>query len=116
MNPVEAYHVIMLTPSWNPQRDHQAEDRVCLKGQTQGVFIHNLIVPGTVENKIMAKQRNKEEYHKKTLLSGANDLGGNGERPMDARKAGVGINDLVAIFDVAQRKASGGDTDWDFDI
>ena len=116
LNLVEAYHVIMLTPSWNPQRDHQAEDRVYRIGQTQGVVIHKLIVPGTVEEKIMAKQRNKELYHKKTLLSGADDPGENEERPLDARKAGVGINDLIAIFDVAQRQASGGDTDSDFEF
>ena len=116
LNLVEAHHVIMLTPSWNPQRDRQAEDRVHRIGQTQGVFIHRLIVPGTVENSIMAKQRKKEQYHKKTLMSGANDLGEDEERPADARKAAVDFKDLIAIFDVGQRKASDDDTGSDFDF
>ena len=118
LNLVEAYHVIMLTPSWNPQRDHQAEDRVYRIGQTHGVVIHKLIVPGTVEEAVIIKQRNKEQYLKRTLLSGAgaNGLGESEERPVDARKAGVNLDDLIAIFDVARGRALDGDTGSDFDF
>ena len=64
----------------------------------------------------MAKQRNKEQYLKTTLLSGANGRGESEERSVDARKAGVNIDDLIAIFDVARGKASDGDTGSDFDL
>ncbi|GMM27508.1 translocase [Martiniozyma asiatica (nom. inval.)] len=56
-----ANHVIILEPFWNPYVEKQAQDRVHRISQTKEVFIHRLLISGTVEDRIMELQKKKEE-------------------------------------------------------
>merc|ERR1712129_94283 len=60
-----ANHVFMLEPPFNPALYRQAINRVHRLGQTKKVFIHNLIMRDTVEQRIFeinkAKQKSEED-------------------------------------------------------
>ena len=56
-----ANHVIISEPFWNPFVEKQAQDRVHRISQTKEVFVHRLLIEGTVEDRIMELQREKEE-------------------------------------------------------
>ncbi len=49
---VRANHVIHLDRWWNPAVEDQASDRVWRIGQNQKVFVHVLVCPGTLEERI----------------------------------------------------------------
>ena len=49
---VRANHVIHLDRWWNPAVEDQASDRVWRIGQDQKVFVHVLVCPGTLEDRI----------------------------------------------------------------
>ena len=55
-----ANHVILLEPFWNPYVEKQAQDRVHRISQTREVFVHRILVKGTVEDRIMELQQKKE--------------------------------------------------------
>lgn len=63
-----ANHVIISEPFWNPYVEKQAQDRVHRISQTREVFVHRLLISGTVEDRIMTLQKEKEE-----LVEGALD-------------------------------------------
>jgi len=82
-----ANHVILTDPWWNPALDNQAIDRVHRIGQTKDVHVHRILVPNTVEDRIMALQKTKQE-----IADGALGEGG-------ANKIGrLGLNDLIFLF------------------
>lgn len=56
-----ANHVILLEPFWNPYVEKQAQDRVHRISQTREVFVHRILVQGTVEDRIMELQEKKEK-------------------------------------------------------
>ncbi|QPG74249.1 hypothetical protein FOA43_001574 [Brettanomyces nanus] len=56
-----ANHVILLEPFWNPYVERQAQDRVHRISQTREVFVHRILVRGTVEDRIMELQEKKEK-------------------------------------------------------
>ncbi len=49
---VRANHVVHLDRWWNPAVEDQASDRVWRIGQRQKVFVHTLVCPGTLEDRI----------------------------------------------------------------
>lgn len=66
-----ASHVIMMDPFWNPYVEEQAMDRAHRIGQEREVFVHRLLISGTVESRIMDLQEQKKE-----LVGAALDEGG----------------------------------------
>jgi len=53
--------VILYDPWWNPAVERQAMDRTHRIGQDRPVFVHRLITQGTVETKIEAIQKRKQD-------------------------------------------------------
>ncbi|KAL1387056.1 SNF2 family N-terminal domain-containing protein [Phyllosticta capitalensis] len=61
LNLVEGSQVIILDPFWNPYIEYQAIDRAHRIGQRRPVTVHRVLVPDTVEDRIMTLQKQKEE-------------------------------------------------------
>jgi superfamily II DNA or RNA helicase len=61
LNLTAAEHVFLLDPWWNPAVEAQAIDRTHRIGQTRPVLAFRLIAPDTVEEKILALQRDKRD-------------------------------------------------------
>ncbi len=59
LNLTSADTVIHYDPWWNPAVQAQATDRAYRIGQTKPVFVYNLIVAGSVEERMLALQRRK---------------------------------------------------------
>ncbi|CAX41939.1 ATP-dependent helicase, putative [Candida dubliniensis CD36] len=55
-----ANHVIIMDPFWNPFVEEQAMGRAHRIGQTREVFVHRVLIAGTVENRIMELQESKK--------------------------------------------------------
>ncbi|KKK25771.1 hypothetical protein ARAM_002027 [Aspergillus rambellii] len=68
LNLVAASHVILFDPFWNPYIEEQAIDRAHRIGQTREVHIHRILVPNTVEDRILELQDKKRQ-----LIEGALD-------------------------------------------
>lgn len=60
LNLTSADTVIHYDPWWNPSAQSQATDRAYRIGQTRPVFVYNLVVAGSVEEKILELQRRKK--------------------------------------------------------
>ncbi|MEM9487537.1 MAG: DEAD/DEAH box helicase [Myxococcota bacterium] len=60
LNLTSADTVIHYDPWWNPAAQAQATDRAYRIGQTRPVFVHNLIVAGSVEEHMLGLQRRKQ--------------------------------------------------------
>jgi SNF2 family DNA or RNA helicase len=60
LNLTAADTVIHYDPWWNPAAQAQATDRAHRIGQDQPVFVHKLITQGTVEERIMKLQQDKQ--------------------------------------------------------
>ena len=63
-----ANNVILFDPFWNPYIEEQAIDRAHRIGQRRDVFVHRILVPDTVEDRIIALQERK-----RALIEGALD-------------------------------------------
>ena len=59
LNLTEADYVFLLDPWWNPAIEEQAVDRAHRIGQKKSVFTYKFIARDTVEEKILALQKNK---------------------------------------------------------
>ena len=59
LNLTKADYVFLLDPWWNPAIEAQAIDRAHRIGQENRVFTYKFISKGTVEEKILALQKNK---------------------------------------------------------
>jgi superfamily II DNA or RNA helicase len=59
LNLTGADTVIHYDPWWNPAAQAQATDRAHRIGQTKPVFVHDLIVAGSVEERMLGLQRHK---------------------------------------------------------
>ncbi|KAL4875052.1 SNF2 family N-terminal domain-containing protein [Aspergillus karnatakaensis] len=68
LNLVAASHVILFDPFWNPYIEEQAIDRAHRIGQLREVKIHRILIPETVEDRIIELQDKKRE-----LIDGALD-------------------------------------------
>lgn len=89
LNLVEANHVFIMDPWWNPSAEQQALDRVHRIGQTLPVTVVRYIIKGSVEESIMQLQRRKC-----SIVSGA--LHG-----VDAEvtsSSGLGLKDLEVLL------------------
>ncbi|HEX2880681.1 MAG TPA: DEAD/DEAH box helicase [Polyangiaceae bacterium] len=73
LNLTSADTVIHYDPWWNPAAQAQATDRAYRIGQKKPVFVHNLIVSGSVEERMLQLQQ-----HKQQLASGLLSDGGVG--------------------------------------
>jgi len=63
-------NVILVDPWWNPAVEEQAFDRAHRIGQTRDVNIYKLIVPDTVEDRILQLQEKKRALAKAALEGG----------------------------------------------
>lgn len=61
LNLTSADTVIHYDPWWNPAAQAQATDRAYRIGQKRPVFVYNLIVAGSVEERMLALQKHKRE-------------------------------------------------------
>lgn len=61
-----ASHVVIMDPFWNPFVEEQAMDRAHRIGQMRPVYVHRLVIQGTVEDRILELQKKKKQ-----LISGA---------------------------------------------
>jgi superfamily II DNA or RNA helicase len=71
LNLTSADTVIHYDPWWNPAVQAQATDRAYRIGQSRPVFVYNLIVAGSVEERMLALQRRKRELADGILAPGA---------------------------------------------
>jgi SNF2 family DNA or RNA helicase len=60
LNLIGADTVIFYDHDWNPANDNQAMDRAYRIGQTRNVTVYRLIAKGTIEEKILERQRMKQ--------------------------------------------------------
>mgnify|MGYP002038659318 FL=1 len=61
LNLVSADTVIHYDPWWNPQAQAQATDRAYRIGQQRPVFVYDLFVAGSVEERMLALQEKKRK-------------------------------------------------------
>jgi SNF2 family DNA or RNA helicase len=61
LNLAKASQVILLDPFWNPFVEEQAVDRAHRMPQPREVTVHRVLVPETVEDRIIALQDKKRE-------------------------------------------------------
>lgn len=61
LNLTEATHCICIEPWWTSAVTSQAKARCWRPGQTRPVFIHNILVQNTIEEKVIAICKEKEE-------------------------------------------------------
>lgn len=61
LNLTQADYVFILDPWWNPAAENQAVSRAHRMGQKQAVFVYRFITAGTLEEKILAIQRRKQQ-------------------------------------------------------
>ena len=65
LNLTAADTVILTDPWWNPAVEQQAIDRAHRMGQKKSVFVHRLIVSGSIEERVLELQE-----HKRNLADG----------------------------------------------
>jgi SNF2 family DNA or RNA helicase len=83
LNLTGADTVIHYDPWWNPAAQAQATDRAHRIGQTKPVFVHDLIVMGSVEQRMLSLQRHKQLLANAILDNGAAASGRLTEREID---------------------------------
>ncbi len=91
LNLTSADTVIHYDPWWNPAAQAQATDRAHRIGQTRPVFVHQLIVAGSVEERMLELQRRKQE-----LASGLVGSGGS----QNAHFSESDLSDLFAPLEL----------------
>ncbi|MCA9705917.1 MAG: DEAD/DEAH box helicase [Myxococcales bacterium] len=74
LNLTRADTVIHFDPWWNPAAQAQATDRAYRIGQKRPVFVYNLIVAGSVEERMLALQRRKQSLADSILSAGDPNL------------------------------------------
>jgi SNF2 family DNA or RNA helicase len=60
LNLTEADTVIHFDPWWNPAAENQATDRAYRIGQDKPVFVYKLVTENTIEERVLALQKNKQ--------------------------------------------------------
>ena len=76
LNLVAASQVIILDPFWNPYIEEQAIDRAHRIGQLRPVHVHRVLVPETVEDRILALQEQKRQVIEGALDEKASEMVG----------------------------------------
>ncbi|TFD32180.1 DEAD/DEAH box helicase [Cryobacterium sp. TMT1-62] len=72
----EADYVFLLDPWWNPATETQAIDRTHRIGQTKNVMVYRMVATGTIEEKVMALQKQKAELFDQVLSDAPADAPG----------------------------------------
>ncbi|MET0387497.1 MAG: DEAD/DEAH box helicase [Polyangiales bacterium] len=67
LNLVSADAVIHYDPWWNPAAQDQATDRAYRIGQKRPVFVYNLVIAGSVEERMLGLQQRKRELAQSVL-------------------------------------------------
>ncbi|KAF9019149.1 hypothetical protein BDZ89DRAFT_1073259 [Hymenopellis radicata] len=67
LNLAACNNVIIMDPWFNPAVEEQAVNRVHRIGQDKTVHIYKVIIPGTIEDKILEMQRKKQEIADRVL-------------------------------------------------
>jgi superfamily II DNA or RNA helicase len=83
LNLVGADTVIHYDPWWNPAAQAQATDRAHRIGQTKPVFVHDLIIAGSVEERMLGLQRHKRDLADAILEPQSRRAGTLSERDLD---------------------------------
>ncbi|MCJ1388555.1 hypothetical protein MMC18_001402 [Xylographa bjoerkii] len=89
LNLTAASQVIILDPFWNPYIEEQAIDRAHRIGQRRPVQVHRILVPETVEDRIIAMQEKK-----RAVIEGALD------ENASASIGRLGTRELAFLFGV----------------
>ena len=89
LNLTAASQVIIFDPFWNPYIEEQAIDRAHRIGQMNPVHVHRILVPDTVEDRILALQEKKREMIEAAL-----------DESESKRIGRLGTADLAFLFDV----------------
>lgn len=71
LNLTEADYVFILDPWWNLAAENQAVSRAHRIGQKRAVFVYRFIVSGTLEEKILAIQRRKQQLADAVITASA---------------------------------------------
>ncbi|GAB4521828.1 MAG: hypothetical protein Tsb0020_40350 [Haliangiales bacterium] len=71
LNLTQASHVVHFDRWWNPAVENQATDRAFRIGQRQNVLVHKFVTRGTIEEKIDALIRDKQDMADAVLAGGA---------------------------------------------
>ncbi|KAJ1975953.1 hypothetical protein H4R35_002908 [Dimargaris xerosporica] len=87
-----ANRVILLDLWWNPALEDQATDRVYRIGQTKNVTVHRIVVPNTIEDRILALQERKRQIVEQAYGEGGNE-----------RLGRLSFNDLTYLFNAGPR-------------
>ncbi|KAL8713200.1 MAG: hypothetical protein Q9220_002721 [cf. Caloplaca sp. 1 TL-2023] len=97
LNLVAASQVIIMDPFWNPYVEEQAIDRAHRIGQNRPVQVHRILVPGTVEDRILALQEKKRAMIESALDENASKEVGR-----------LGVRELGYLFSVLKVMAAPG--------
>ena len=95
LNLTSADTVVHYDPWWNPAAQAQATDRAYRIGQKRPVFVHNLVVAGSVEERVLALQE-KKRWLSTTLLGDGGAAPPISENDVDALFAPLGKDELDA--------------------
>ena len=96
LNLVGADTVIHYDPWWNPAAQDQATDRAYRIGQTRPVFVYNLIVAGSVEERMLRLQRHKRHLADSILEPGGGQGHTLSQHDVDDLFAPLGANGEAA--------------------
>ena len=94
LNLTSAETVIHYDPWWNPAAQAQATDRAHRIGQTRPVFVHQLIVAGSVEERMLELQSQKREL--------AERLTGTASTPTGSDRRSFSEGELSSLFSPLQ--------------
>lgn len=95
LNLNRANHVVILEPYWNPFVEQQAIDRAYRIGQTRPVTVYKVLVPQTVEDRILSLQEAKRSMVELALGTGKSA----GERQkIQKGKAGLTRQDMLNLL------------------
>ncbi len=67
LNLTEATHCICIEPWWTNAVHNQAKARLWRTGQTKQVYVHNVIIKGSIEEKIVEICKGKDNIGSKLL-------------------------------------------------
>ena len=87
LNLTAASRVIMFDPFWNPYIEEQAVDRAHRIGQMRPVHVHRILIPNTVEDRILTLQEQKRKLIESALDENASQ-----------RIGRLGTRDLAFLF------------------
>jgi SNF2 family DNA or RNA helicase len=75
----------------NPAVENQAIDRVYRLGQQKNVQVHRIVIQGSIEDRILELQDNKQKLADGVLGDGDGEVG-------DQRGGRLSIGDLMRLF------------------